>query len=628
MTTSVGNSGPRGWAFWRSRSIAALRGAAAFAFTAAAVGFTAASTLAAPSHGLSAFGELKYPADFKHFDYVNPDAPKGGRISMIGPEGRVTFDSLNGFILKGDPAQGLAYLFDSLMVRAYDEPDAVYGLVAETAELADDRKSVIFKMREAAQFSDGTPVRAEDVVFTFETLKKDGHPVYRTVLRDVEKAEAIDDLTVRYTFKGELIRDLPLIVGTLPIFSKAYHANQPFAETTLDPPLGSGPYIIEDIKPGRSVTFKRREDYWAKDLAVNRGRFNFGELKYEYFRDRTPELENLKNGSIDLREEFTSVDWATAYNIDAVKDGRLIRATLKDERPSGAQGFFINTRREKFSDPRVRKALDYAFDFEWSNKNLFYGLYKRTSSYFENSPLEAVGPPTPEELALLEPFRDKLPAEVFGVPYSPPVTDGSGSDRRLLREASKLLTEAGWTLKDRRRVNASGEPLTIEFLLFSQPFVRVIEPYVNNLKLLGIDASVRLVDPSQYQRRVKSFDFDITTQRYALSLTPGAEMENYWGSTSAKTNGSNNLAGISDPTIDALIDTIMAAETRAELQVAARALDRVLRAGHYWVPHWYKAEHNVAHWDKFSWPEIKPNYDRGIIETWWYDEAKAAKLTQ
>ncbi|MEO1544848.1 MAG: extracellular solute-binding protein, partial [Pseudomonadota bacterium] len=531
-----------------------------------------------------------------------------------------------GYILKGDAAQGLEYLFDSLMVRADDEPDAVYGLVAVSADLAADKQSVVFKMRPEAEFSDGTPLRAEDVVFSFETLKSEGHPVYRTTLRDVEKAEALDELTVRYTFKGDLVRDLPLVVGTLPIFSKAYYSKQPFAKTTLDTPLGSGPYKIDSFRAGTFVIYKRRDDYWAKDLPVNRGRFNFGELRYEYYRDRTAELENLKNGTFDLREEFTSVDWATAYNIQAVKDGRLIRATLKDERPSGAQGFFINTRREKFSDPRLRKALDYAFDYEWSNKNLFYGLYKRTSSYFENSPLKAVGPPSADELKLLEPFRDTLPKEVFDIPYSPPVSNGSGSDRRLLREASKLLSEAGWTLKDRKRVNSKGEPLKIEFLIFSQTFVRVIEPYVNNLKLLGIDASIRLVDPSQYERRLKSFDFDVTTQRYVLSLTPGAEMTNFWGSASAKIDGSFNLAGISSPAIDSLIDKIMGAKSRAELRIAARALDRVLRAGHYWVPHWYKASHNVAHWNKFSWPEVKPKYDRGIIETWWLDQSKADKL--
>lgn len=586
----------------------------------------AAQAPATKRHGLSAFGALKYPADFAHFDYVNPDAPKGGRLSMIGTAGRITFDSFNSYILKGDAAQGLEYLFDSLMVRADDEPDAVYGLVAKAATVATNKRSVTFDLRPEAKFSDGTPLTAYDVVWSFETLKTKGHPVYRSILRDVEKAEVVDAHTVRYTFKGNLLRDLPLNVAVLPIFSQAYYQTVEFDTTSMVPPVGSGPYKIIDFKPGTSVTYKRRDDYWAKYLPVNVGRYNFDELKYEYFRDRTAELENLKNGSFDLREEFTSVDWATAYNIPAVRDGRLKRVTLPDFRPSGAQGFFINTRREKFQDPRVRKALDYAFDYEWSNKNLFYGLYKRTSSYFENSPLKAEGPPSAAELALLEPFRDKLPTEVFEAPYIPPVSNGSGSDRRLLRKASNLLKDAGWSLKGGKLVNPQGEPLKIEFLLFSQTFVRVVEPYINNLKLLGIQATIRLVDPSQYERRVKSFDYDITTQRYVLSLTPGAEMNNYWSSSSAKIDGSFNLAGIQDPVVDALIDEIMAANTREELQVAARALDRVLRAGHYWVPHWYKASHNVAHWNKFSWPKTKPKYDRGIIETWWYDDQKAANL--
>ncbi|MDX2259763.1 MAG: extracellular solute-binding protein [Hyphomicrobiaceae bacterium] len=577
-------------------------------------------------HGLAAFDALKYPPEFTHFEYVNPDAPKGGRISMIGDGGRVTFDSFNGYILKGDAAQGLEFLFDTLMKRAYDEPDAMYGLVAEKAAVAADGLSVTFKLREAARFADGTPVTAEDVAFSFTALKEKGHPSYRIALADVVSAEAIDALTVRYTFQGSLIRDLPLTVAGLPIFSKAWYATRPFEETTLTPPLGSGPYRIADFKPGTFVSYVRREDYWAKDLPVNRGQHNFGEMRYEYYRDRTAELENLKNGTFDLREEFTSVDWATAYNIAAVTEGRLLRQNLPDERPSGAQGFFINLRKEKFKDPRVRKALDYAFDYEWTNNNLFYKLYLRTASFFENSDMKAVGPPSADELALLEPHRASLPPEVFGPAYTSPTSDGSGADRTLLREASRLLTEAGYTQQGGRRVDAKGEPLKIEFLLFSEAFVRIIGPYIENLKRLGIEADIRLVDPAQYERRVKSFDFDLTTQRYVMRLTPGAEMKGFWGSAAASTEGSFNLAGISHPAVDDLIDKAMAAKSRNELVTATRALDRVLRAGHYWVPHWYKASHNLAFWDKFSWPAVKPRYDRGVLETWWYDAAKAAKL--
>ncbi|HEX7073868.1 MAG TPA: extracellular solute-binding protein [Hyphomicrobiaceae bacterium] len=580
----------------------------------------------APSHGLSAFGELKYGPDFTHFEYVNPDAPKGGRLSMIGPAGTITFDSFNPFILRGDAAQGLDLLFDSLMVRAMDEPDAVYGLIAKSATVAADRRSVTFELRPEAKFADGSPVTAEDVAFTFETLKTKGHPQFRLSLRNVVRAEVLEPHKVRYVFEGENLRDLPLIVAELPVLSKAYYARHEFDQTTLEPPLGSGPYRISEFKQGSFTTFKRREDYWAKDLPVNRGRYNFDEVRYEYFRDRTAQLESLKAGAYDLREEFTSKDWATGYDIPQVKDGRIVLLTLPDESPSGAQGFFINTRRAKFSDPRVRKALDYAFDFEWTNSNLFYSLYKRTASYFENSDLKAEGKPSPEELALLEPYRDRLPPEVFGEPYTPPVSDGSGSDRRLLRTAAQLLTQAGWELKGTRRVNAAGELLDIEFLIFEPTFERVIAPYLKNLHALGIQANIRRVDPAQYERRVKAFDFDIVTQRYVMRLTPGVELFNFFGSGAADTEGSFNLAGIKDPVIDALVNKVMEAESRKELVTATRALDRVLRAGHYWVPHWYKASHNIAHWNKFGRPEIKPKYDRGIVDTWWYDAEKAAKL--
>lgn len=577
-------------------------------------------------HGLSAFGKLKYPEGFEHFDYVNPDAPTGGRLSMIGTAGLTTFNSLNGYILKGDAAQGLEYLFDTLMAPADDEPSAMYGLVAESVKLSDDRKTATFYLREEAEFADGTPVRAEDVVFSFKILKEKGHPRIALQLRDVESVETPDPLTVRYHFKGEQTRDLPLNVAGLPIFSRAYYADRAFDQTTLEPPLGSGPYGITDFAQGRYITYRRREDYWGWHLPVNRGRYNFDELRYEYFRDRTAEFQGLKAGEYDLREEFTSKTWATEYDIPQVESGRLKRLTLPDARPSGAQGFFINTRKEKFSDRRVRRALDYAFDFKWTNRNQFYGLYKRTNSFFENSDMKAEGEPGEAERALLEPYRDRLSEKVFGEPYTSPVSDGSGQDRTLLRNAARLLKAAGWTVEDRRRVNAEGEQLAIEFLIYSPTFERIIAPFVKNLKILGIDASIRLVDPSQFQSRLKTFDFDVITQRYVLSLTPGTEIRSYWGSDAADTPGSYNLSGIEDPAVDALIEEVIGADSRAELETAARALDRVLRAGNYWVPHWYKAKHHLAFWDKFSRPETKPLYDRGVIETWWYDKEKAARL--
>lgn len=603
---------------WRQRLGTALLVLAGLAYSPA--------TASEARHGISIFGPLKYAPQFTHFDYVNPNAPKGGRIALIGPAGRITFDSFNDHILKGDAAQGLELLFDSLMVRADDEPDAVYGLVAQSAEVAADGRSVEFKLRGEAKFADGTPVTAEDAVFSFETLKGKGHPRYRISLRDVEKAEALDTATVRYTFKGDLVRDLPLNVATLPLLSKAFYSANTFEETSLVPPLGSGPYRVQDFKAGTFVLYRRRDDYWARDLPVNKGRFNFDAIKYEYFRDRTAELTSLKAGAFDFREEFTSVDWATAYDIAAVREGRMKKESVGDETPSGAQGFFINTRRDKFKDVRVRKALGLAFDFEWTNKNLFYAMYQRTASYFENSPMKARGAPPADELALLSPLREKLPAEVFGDAVSPPQSDGSGSDRRLLKEAAQLLTDAGWVQKGTSRTNAKGETLTVEILNFSPSFDRIILPYVKSLKAIGIDASLRNVDPAQYERRVKAFDFDMTTERYSMRLTPGVELKTYWGSEAARTDGSYNLAGIADPVVDHLIDRIMAATSRSELEVAARAADRVLRTSHYWVPHWYKASHHFAYWDKFSRPPVKPKYDRGVVDTWWYDAEKAGRL--
>ena len=578
-------------------------------------------------HGLSAFGDLAYPADFQHFNYVNPEAPKAGSFSLIGWGGVTTFDSLNNYILKGDAAQGLELLFDTLMTRAADEPDAVYGLVASSAEVADDGLSVTFKLRPEAKFSDGSPLTADDVVFSFEMLKTKGHPIYSQMLADVVKAEALDPHTVRYTFKGSLVRDLPLTVAGLPIFSKAYYSTHDFAATTLDPPLGSGPYVIGDVKQGRTISYKRDPNYWGKDLPVNRGRWNFDEIRFEYFRDRTEGMEGFKAGAYDFREEFTSKVWATEYDFPAIRARKVKKEVLPDETPSGTQGFFLNTRREQLKDPLVRQALDLAFDFEWTNRNLFYSLYTRTQSYFENSTMKAEGEPSAAERSLLEGLGHPVSPEALGAVYVPPVTDGSGNNRDRLQEAGKLLDQASWTIKNGVRVNDKGEPLKLEILNFEPAFERVTAPFVKNLQLLGIEASMRIVDPAQYQRRLKSFDFDITTERYQMRNTPGVELRSYFGSDAAKMDGSLNLAGINDPAVDALVARVIAAKNREELETAARALDRVLRAGHYWVPHWYKASNSIAYWDKFSRPETKPRFDRGILDTWWYDGAKAAKLT-
>ena len=576
-------------------------------------------------HGLSTFGDLKYPPSFTHFDYVNPSAPKGGVLSMIGDEGRITFDSFNYFIRKGVPAQGLLYLFDSLMVRAYDEPDAVYGLLAQSAEIHDDKKGVTFYLRPQAKFADGTAVRAADVVFSMKAYQTKASPLYRLLMQDVALVEALDPLTVRFRFKGDQTRDLPQRMAELPIFSKAFYQTHPFEKGSLVPPLGSGPYKIGAFKQGKFVTFERRNDYWAKDLPVNKGRFNFGQLRYEYFADRSAEFEGLKAGEFDLREEFTSKDWATKYKFDAVKHGKVITDTFDDDRPGGTQGFFINMRRAKFKDPRVRQAIGLAFDFEWTNKNIFHGLYKRTHGFFENSPMKAVGKPSAAELKLLIPFRDQLPEAVFGEVPLPPVSSATGHDRKMIRKARALLKEAGWVFQNRQWVK-DGEVLTLEFLTFSPSFSRIISRMIRNLKTFGIPATLRLVESAQYQERLKSFQFDITTRRYVMRLTPGVELWNFFGSNSAHAQGSYNLSGIENPVVDHLIGKVIQAKSREEMLTACRALDRVLRVHYYWVPHWYKAKHNVAYWNRFSRPAIKPLYARGIVDTWWYDEAKAGQL--
>jgi microcin C transport system substrate-binding protein len=584
--------------------------------------FFATSSQAEPMHGLSVFGDLKYPDTFTYFDYVNPDAPKGGRMALIGPVPNDTFDSFNGYILKGDPVQGFALMFDTLMERAMDEPDAVYGLVAKTADLAADRKSIVFELRPEARFADGTELTSEDVCDSFRLLSTLGHENIKLTIRDVEACDAVAPHTVRYRFKSAGIRDLPLSVAGLPVFSKAYYAQHDFAKTSLDPPLGSGPYKIKNFRTGEYVAYERRADYWAKNLPVNRGRYNFDEVRFDYFRERTAGLEALKSGVIDLREEYTSRDWATSYDFPAFRDGRVKKTELPDETPSGAQGYFFNLRREKFQDIRVRRAFNLAFDFEWTNKNLFYGLYERIASFFEASPLKAIGPPPPEELALLEPMRPMLRPEVFLTPELPPVSDGSGQDRKLLRQASELLDQAGWTNDNGLRKNARGEILSAEFLIESPIFERVLAPYVKNLKLLGIDVTIRLIDDAQYQSRREAFDYDILASRFGSGVTPGTDLRVFFGTASADAPGSFNISGVKSPAIDALIEQVVAANSRKELDIAGRALDRVLRAEQFWVPNWHKGSYWIAHWDRFGWPAIKPKYDRGIVDTWWYDTAK------
>ena len=582
-------------------------------------------------HGISAFGDLGYPADFANFKYVEVSAPKGGSYSeMVSSRGYngsfLTFNSLNAYILKGEGALGMDYTFAPLMVRAGDEPDAMYGLVARSVRVSDNGLTYRFALRPEAKFHDGTPLTAHDVAWSVTTLKEKGHPIITQLLRDCSSAEALDERTVVVRFAEKRARDVPLFVAGLPILSRAYYSKKSFDETTLDAPLGSGPYKVGRFEVGHFIEFERVKDWWGADLPVSRGLNNFDTIRYEYYRDRDVGFEGFTAKNYLFREEFTSRTWATRYDFPAFKDGRVKRTVIPDATPSGAQGWFINTRREKFKDRRLREALIDAFDFEWTNKNIMYGSYDRTQSVFENSPMKASGKPSAAEVALLEPFRAELPEEVFGEPYVPPVTDGTGQDRRWLRHGAQLLNDAGFSLKNGKRVMPNGSPVAIEFLIDESALQQHHFPYIKNLGTLGIDASLRVVDPVQYRKRVDDFDFDITVDRLSFPSTPGDTLRNYFSSQAAGIKGSLNHAGIADPAVDKLIDVIIAANTREEMTTACRALDRVIRSGRYWIPHWYKASHWIAYWDVFNRPAAQPRYFRGIPDTWWYDRDKAARL--
>jgi microcin C transport system substrate-binding protein len=584
-------------------------------------------------HGMSAFGELKYPADFQHFDYVDPNAPKGGIFSHVGStrafnQNFLTFNSLNSFILKGDGAQGTELTFASLMSRAQDEPDALYGLAARSVRLSSDGLTYRFALRSGITFHDGSPMTARDVVFSLQTLKEKGHPIAQQLLRDFAGADALDDATVIVRFAKNRARDVPLFVAGLPIFSAAYYAAHAFDESTLEPPLGGGPYKVGRFEPGRYIEYERVKNWWGADLPVSRGQNNFDLVRYEYYRDREVAFEGFTAKNYLFREEFTSRTWATRYDFPAMRDGRVKREVIPDDTPSGAQGWFFNTRREKFKDRRLREAFIYAFDFEWTNKTIMYGSYERTHSVFQNSDMMAVGKPAGDEAALLEPFRGQVPDEVFGDPFVPPVSDGSGQDRSLLRRASTLLQEAGYPIKGGKRISPQGEGIKAEFLIDEPSFQPHHASLIKNLGTLGIDANLRIVDPVQYRKRVDDFDFDLTIERFGFSTTPGDSLRSYFSSRAAAIKGSQNLAGIADPVIDELIERIIAADTRSGLVTACKALDRVIRSGRYWIPHWYKPSHWLAFWDVFGRPAKKPRFGRGIPETWWYDRAKAAKLDE
>ena len=576
-----------------------------------------------PSHGLSLHGGLKYGPAFTHFDYVNPDAPKGGTVrqSAIG-----TFDSLNPFILRGQSAAGIGLIYESLMTPSLDEPDADYGQIAESVEVADDISWVVFNLRPEARWHDGSPITADDVVYSFDILKTKGHPFYRAYYAAVERAEKLGPHKVKFVFRVGLNRELPKILGQLTVLPKAYYETHEFDKTTLEPPLGSGPYRIAELEPSRSITYGRIPDYWGQDLPVNRGTNNFDVIRIDYYRDRTVALEAFKAHEYDFRLENTAKVWATGYDFPAARQGFVIAEEIPHENPTGMQGFVFNTRRAIFQDRRLRRALAYAFDFEWTNANLFNGAYTRTTSYFSNSELAAQGLPPTEELALLEPFRDQIPDEVFTDIYQPPETDGSGNVRANLRSAKKLLEEAGWVIENGKLVHqGSGEPLEIEFLLVSPAFERIVGPLTQNLKRLGVASRIRTVDTAQYQNRLDQFDFDIVVASFGQSLSPGNEQLDFWGSSKADIEGSRNLIGVVDPAVDALIEAIIAAPDRAALVTATRALDRVLLWGHYVIPHWHIRTFRVAYWNRFGRPKVQPRFGLGF-NTWWIDPDKDAAL--
>ncbi|MGE5547745.1 MAG: extracellular solute-binding protein [Solirubrobacterales bacterium] len=579
----------------------------------------AAPAWAAPRHGIAMHGEPKYPANFAHFDYVNPDAPKGGELKLAA---QGTFDSLNPYIVKGVPASGATMPFETLMASSADEPFSMYGLLAESVDTPEDRSSATFVLRKEARWHDGKPVTPEDVIFSLETLKTKGEPNYRFYYAGIDKAEKVGERAVKFTFKPGDNRELPLIVGEMPILPRHYWQGRDFAATTLEPPLGSGPYRVARFEPGRFIEYERVKDYWGETLPVRKGQENFDRVRYDYYRDSTVALEALKAGEYDFREETEAKKWATGYDDwAALADGRALKIRLDNEVPAGMQGFAYNLRRPLWGDDRVREALAYAFDFEWTNRTLFYGQYIRSESYWSNSELAAKGQPSPAELKVLEPLRAQVPPPVFTTEYHAPATGPDGI-RPNLRIAMRLLEEAGWKVEKGLLVK-DGRPFEFEILLAQPAFERITLPFVRNLARLGITAHVRTVDPTQYVNRVREFDFDMIVQSWGQSLSPGNEQAMYWTSAAADQPGSRNVVGIRNPAVDTLVDLVISAKDRDDLVARTRALDRVLLWNHYVIPQWHIGWDRVAFWDKFGRPSVTPM--RGYqLFAWWSKTAGQA----
>jgi microcin C transport system substrate-binding protein len=593
------------------------------ALTLALSAFSASAQETTPSHGIAIHGAPAYPPDFTHLNYADPDAPKGGlvRRSATG-----AFDNLNPYILKGQAAAGLTYVFETLMASTLDEPNTEYGLIAESIETPEDRSWAIFRLDPRARWHDGKPITPDDVIWSFETLRDKGHPFYLYYFANVAEIEQVGERGVKFTFAGGENRELPVIIGQLPVLPKHYWESRDFDKTTLEPPLGSGPYRVAAVDPGRSIEIERVPNYWGADLPVNVGRYNFDRIRFEYYRDRTVERVAFKAGAADIFAENSAKEWATAYDFPAVRDGLVKVEAIPNEIPTGMQAFIFNIRRPLFADSRVREALAYAFDFEWTNANLFYGQYERTKSYFSNSELAATELPSAAELEILGPYRGRIPDEVFTTIYEPPSTDGTGNIRANLRQAFRLLGEAGWHVKDGAlRNDETGQPFAFEILLVSPSLERIVLAFVQNLKRLGIEARVRTVDTTQYQNRMDEYDFDMAVGSFGQSLSPGNEQRDFWGSASAKTPGGRNLVGIEGPAVDELIDLLIAAPDREALITRTRALDRVLQWNHFVIPHYHIQTTRIAYWNKFGMPDVIPPY--GIdIDAWWIDPRKVAAV--
>ena len=580
-------------------------------------------------HALSLMEAPKFGPDFKHFDWVNPDAPKGGTVRQWAPG---SFDSLNGFSVRGSPATGLGLIYDQLMTSSPDEPSTEYGLIAEWVSYPDDFSSATFGLRPEARFHDGKPITVDDVIFSLEAMKK-AHPQYNAYYRNVVSAEKTGENQVTFRFDQTGNRELPLIVGQLTVLPKhfwegkaANGEQRDLSRGSLEIPLGSGPYRIKSFDPGRGIVYERVKDWWAKDLPVSKGQWNFDELNFTYFRDRVPAFEAFKSGSVDFWRETSAKNWATAYDFDAVRRGLVKKEQIPIKTVTPMQAFVMNTRRKQFQDPRVRQAFNLAFDFEWTNKNLFFDLYNRVDSYFGNSELQATGLPTGRELEILKEVEKDVPPEVFTKEWKNPLNVTPADQRNHLREAARLLAEAGWKPKNGVLTNANGDELSVEFLLVQPDFERVVLPFKTNLERLGIKTAVRIVDTSQYQRRSDTFDFDIIVDSFPQSISPGNEQRDFWGTAAADVDGSRNSIGIKNPAIDKLIDKIIYAKDRAELVAATRALDRVLLWNYYVIPQWHTPYERIAIWNKFGHPEKLPEQSASFMRVWWLDPALEKKL--